>query len=76
MPLDRVVALLCLVDVVILSYSAHNADFSKPLDPPQYTKTKDEVKDLLCNWVILMQKSNLIIVVYCTKSCKISHLGS
>ena len=40
MPLDHVVALSCPVDVVILSYFAHNADIPKPLDPPQYTKQR------------------------------------
>ena len=57
-------------DVVILSYFAHNANFSRPLDPPQYLLTVDGyVIDSLRNWDILMQKSKLIIVLD-TKACK------
>lgn len=60
------------VDVIILSYFAHNAFFSKPLDPPQYftTATVDGYAvDSLRNWDLLMQKSKLIIVLD-TKVCK------
>ncbi len=59
------------VDVLILSYFAHNALFSKPLDPPQYLLAVDgyTIIDRLRNWDILMQKSKLIIVLD-TKVCK------
>lgn len=58
------------VDVLILSYFAHNANFSRPLDPPQYLFTVDGYAiDYLRNWDILMQKSKLIIVLD-TKACK------
>ena len=58
------------VDVLILSYFAHNAHFSKPLDPPQCLITVDGYAiDSLRNWDILMQKSKLIIVLD-TKVCK------
>ena len=58
------------VDVLILSYFAHNANFSRPLDPPQYLLTVDGYAiDSLRNWDILMQKSKLIIVLD-TKACK------
>ena len=58
------------VDVIILSYFAHNALFSKPLDPPQYLTRLDGCAiDFLRNWDVLMQKSKLIIVLD-TKVCK------
>lgn len=58
------------VDVLILSYFAHNAFFSKPLDPPQYLITVDGyIADAIRNWDILMQKSKLIIILD-TKACK------
>ena len=56
------------VDVVILSYFAHNAHFSTPLGPQLYTSTVNADVDMLRNWDILMQKSNLIVVVD-TKPC-------
>ena len=65
------------VDVVILSYFAHNAHFSKPLDPPQQIQTEAQIPDSARNWDILMQQSKLIIVVD-TSVCKmklISLLG-
>ena len=55
------------VDVLILSYFAHNAHFSKPLDPPQCLITVDGYA--IDYWDILMQKSKLIIVLD-TKVCK------
>ena len=58
------------VDVVILSYFAHNAFFSKPLDPLQYLTRLDGCAiDSLRNWDILIQKSNFIIILD-TKVCK------
>ena len=57
-------------DVLILSYFAHNAHFSKPLDPPQYLITVDGYAiDFLRNRDILMKKSKLVIVLD-TKVCK------
>lgn len=56
------------VDIVILSYFAHNAHFSMPLDPTQRILTVDGEKDSVRNWDILMQKSKLIIVLD-TKGC-------
>ena len=58
------------VDVLILSYFAHNAYFSTPLDPPQNLITMDGyIIDTIRNWDIVMQKSKLIIVLD-TKVCK------
>ena len=49
----------------------HNANFSRPLDPPQYllSTVNGHPIDYLRNWDILMQKSTLIIVLD-TKACK------
>ena len=56
------------VDIVILSYFAHNANFSTPVDPPRLITMNGHV-DSVRNWDILKEKSKLIIVLD-TKICK------
>ena len=60
------------VDIVILSYFAHNALFSTPIDislqSEIHTHSTVKMQDYLRNWDILMKKTKMIIVVD-TKSC-------
>lgn len=48
------------VDILILSYFAHNAGFSNPVKPRRYI---GEINDFLRNWDILKQKARMIILV-------------
>ena len=48
------------VDILILSYFAHNAGFSEPVKPRRYIR---EIDDFLRNWDILKQKARMIILV-------------
>ena len=48
------------VDILILSYFAHNAGFSEPVKPRKYIR---EINDFVRNWDILQQKARMIILV-------------
>ena len=48
------------VDIIILSYFAHNAGFSEPIKPRKYIK---EINDFMRNWDILKQKTRMIILI-------------
>ena len=48
------------VDILILSYFAHNAHFSEPVEPRKYIR---EINDFVRNWDILQQKTRMIILI-------------
>ena len=48
------------VDILLLSYFAHNAGFSEPVEPKKYIR---EIDDCRRNWDILQQKARMIIVI-------------
>ena len=49
------------VDILILSYFAHNSGgFSEPIEPRRYIR---EINDFMRNWDILQQKVRMIIII-------------
>ena len=48
------------VDILILSYFAHNAGFSEPIKPHQYMF---EINDFKRNWDVLQEKTRMIILI-------------
>ena len=58
------------LDILILSYFAHNAGFSRPLEPRCYNWM---IHDYMRNWDILLQKVKMIIVVDTSASSRETH---
>ena len=48
------------VDILILSYFAHNAGFSEPVEPRKYIW---QINDFMRNWDTLQQKTRMIILI-------------
>ena len=48
------------LDILILSYFAHNADFSRPVEPRKFIW---QIKDYRRNWDILQEKMRMIILI-------------
>ena len=59
------------LDVLIMSYFAHNADFSKPIVPSRHVRNHHTgTTDYMRKWDILQQKVKMIIVIDISSTSK------